>query len=954
MATILIVDDIAAYRSPLVTLLGRQGHRVIEASDGRKALDAVTLVAPDLIITDVLMPVMDGYELMRHLQNDPATSSIPVLFYTAPYTEREARALAQSRGLPYVLTKPADPDRVLAIVASVLSKQAITPDETAARESQRHQLRLWGAEMRAAEADLRGENAQLRAVINVTLQIAAERESAQLLANVCAATRDLFGATHATIGIVDRGDRLLQKALCCGAGSESTCSVSWVVPGQPSPGILGEVVESRHAIRGDNPGGDPAALGLPPEHPPVEAYVVAPLTSDGHVYGWLGLTGNEGRSFTDHDEQLLQTLAAQVGHVYELAHEIAVRKEAERALRHERDRAQLYLDAAGVILLALDRDGRIILANRHASTALGWSSADLLGADFISRCLPERVQDDMRLRFLQMCEEAASPHTSPVVTKDGCERQIEWQNTQLRDRSGRVIGIFSSGSDVTAHHDAITALRLADERMQFAFEAAGVGIWDFDPRTGTVVWSREIEAQHGVPHGTFGGTFEAFVSAVHPGDQERVRAIVETAFTSGQPYRLQYRIECPDDSVRWLDGAGRIVHDADGVPQRGVGISLDVTERRALEGQSQQTQKMEAVGRLAGGVAHDFNNLLTAILGYCELLLDGLPGDDVLRLDVAEIQNAGNSAADLTRQLLAFSRKEVIEETVFDLNAVLGNMRPMLERLIGEDVTVVLRTAPAPATIRADRGQIQQVVMNLALNARDAMSAGGTLTIDAWKDDAASVALRVTDTGVGMAPEVQRRLFEPFFTTKGQGQGTGLGLATVNAIVMRCGGSIAVDSVVGRGTIFTVLFPGADAGASDDAPAAVRPELPRAAHTLLLVEDSNPLRALATRLLERQGYTVWQAANAFEAVAVADEHREIDLLLTDVVMPGGSGPDLAKTLGERMPHLRVIYMSGYAEDASLREGVFAGDVAFLRKPFTSADLGQKVRDVLEGVTAGNG
>ena len=308
---------------------------------------------------------------------------------------------------------------------------------------------------------------------------------------------------------------------------------------------------------------------------------------------------------------------------------------------------------------------------------------------------------------------------------------------------------------------------------------------------------------------------------------------------SGADFSMQHRAIWPDGTVRWLSGAGRIHLGEHGEPVRGVGISLDVTERRTLEEQYQQAQKMEAIGRLAGGVAHDFNNLLTVILGYCELLLADLDPDDPRQADIAEIQKAGASAAGLTRQLLAFSRKQIIEPTLLDLNVVVADMRAMLGRLIGEDVKVVLGLRPELAPVKADRGQVEQIVMNLAVNARDAMPRGGTLTIETANVELDEhyakthlavkpgpyVVLTVTDTGTGMTPEVQARLFEPFFTTKELGKGTGLGLATVHGIVTRSGGSVNVYSEVGRGTSFKVYFPRADAAEMvvDAPPPVARP-----------------------------------------------------------------------------------------------------------------------------------
>jgi CheY-like chemotaxis protein len=360
-------------------------------------------------------------------------------------------------------------------------------------------------------------------------------------------------------------------------------------------------------------------------------------------------------------------------------------------------------------------------------------------------------------------------------------------------------------------------------------------------------------------------------------------------------------------------------------------------------------------------VAHDFNNLLTAILGYCELVLEEVAQNDSLRADITEIQKAGMRAAGLTRQLLAFSRKQIIEPTLLDLNAVVTNILVMLGRLIGEDVKIVVDLRRDLALVKADRGQVEQVVMNLAVNARDAMPKGGTLTIETANFELDEhyalthldakpgryVVLTVTDTGIGMTPQVQARLFEPFFTTKEPGKGTGLGMATVHGIVTQSGGSVGVYSEPGIGTSFKVYFPRADSAervVEDQAPVA----RPRAGtQTVLVVEDADGLRELAKRLLKRQGYTVLSAAHADEAVRLFAENPSIDVLLTDVVMPGASGPELTRRLVEQRPGLKVIYMSGYTEDTIVQHGVLKPGIAFLHKPFTSDTLGRKIREVLD-------
>jgi PAS domain S-box-containing protein len=630
-------------------------------------------------------------------------------------------------------------------------------------------------------------------------------------------------------------------------------------------------------------------------------------------------------------------------------------------LQQERDRAQRYLDTAGVILLALDEAGRITLVNRYACSTLGWTAEELLGRDWMQTCVPARLWNALRGKFRDLIGGELPLSENPIVTRSGVERLIEWRNTVVRDDAGRITGSLSSGTDVTERTVAVEALRVTEERMRFALQNANVGIWDLDYATGAARWSEILESQFGLRPGTFGGTFQAFVDLVHPDDRKAVVETLTNAMQSGDDFSYAHRAILPDGTTRWLRGSGRMLLGEQGQPVRGLGIYQDVTEHRMLEAQNEQLQKMEAVGRLAAGVAHDFNNLLTVILGLSELLLADLGSDEPHRADIAEIQKAGARGARLTKQLLAFSRKQIIEPTILDLNAVIAGMQAMLGRLIGEDVKLVLGLRPDLAPVTADRGQIEQVVMNLAVNARDAMPTGGTLTIEADNVELDEhygkahlgvkpglyVRLTVTDTGTGMTPQVQARLFEPFFTTKEPGKGTGLGMATVYGIVTRSGGSIGVYSEVGRGTAFKVYFPRAEAEQMVvDSPAPVaRPHAET--HTVLLVEDEEGLRELAKRLLLRHGYTVFVAADASEALQLFEANPSIDILLTDVIMPGASGPELTRQLVEQRPTLSVIYMSGYTEEAIARHGGIKPGVAFLNKPFTSEALGDKIREVLE-------
>jgi len=392
-------------------------------------------------------------------------------------------------------------------------------------------------------------------------------------------------------------------------------------------------------------------------------------------------------------------------------------------------------------------------------------------------------------------------------------------------------------------------------------------------------------------------------------------------------------------------------------------LARDVSAQRQLEAQLRQSQKMEAVGQLAGGIAHDFNNLLTAILGSTQLLLHNTPVGDARREDAEEIRHAGLRAAELTRQLLAFSRRQVLAPKVLDVNAVVANMDRMLRRLLGEDVELATSRDPAAGTVNADPGQLEQVLLNLAVNARDAMPGGGRLSIGTTRVTLHEehverrhrmpagdyVCLAVADTGVGMDETTQAHLFEPFFTTKEVGKGTGLGLATVYGIVKQSGGYIWVYSEAGHGTTVKIYLPRVPGVAESPVPAPEPQRVRGGDETVLLVEDAAPVRTLARRSLEARGYRVLEAADGPSALQLSARHLEgIDILVTDVVMPGMSGRELAERLAPERPSMKVLYTSGYTDDAMVRQGVLSAGVAFLQKPFVPDTLARKVREVLDG------
>ncbi len=448
---------------------------------------------------------------------------------------------------------------------------------------------------------------------------------------------------------------------------------------------------------------------------------------------------------------------------------------------------------------------------------------------------------------------------------------------------------------------------------------------------------------------------------IHPDDKITVKAAADEARNSGVGSRVEYRIRHKSGEWRVLESTASAVRNSAGVVEKLIIVNRDITERRHLEQQLLLSQRLEAVGKLSGGIAHDFNNILGVIIGYSEAMQQKMAPDDPMLEAVNEIEKAGQRAAALTQQLLAFSRKQVLEPKILDLNSIVADVEKMLRRLIGEDIDLKIAPSPSLGKVKADRGQIEQVILNLAVNARDAMPRGGQLKIETANvdiDETAArrlryvvpgryVMLQVSDTGTGMTAEVQAHIFEPFYTTKEQGKGTGLGLATVYGVIKQSGGYILLDSEVGKGARFDVYLPLAE-GVEEVAPPMESPiERVQGPTTILLVEDEASLRKLTGNTLKEGGYKVFEAEDAFEAMELAKEFDGvIDLLLTDVVMPGLSGRELAEKLCPERPGMRVLYISGYTDGAIATHGVLESGITILRKPFTRAQLLRNVEEIL--------
>jgi two-component system cell cycle sensor histidine kinase/response regulator CckA len=507
----------------------------------------------------------------------------------------------------------------------------------------------------------------------------------------------------------------------------------------------------------------------------------------------------------------------------------------------------------------------------------------------------------------------------------------------------------------TLNHAAADPFRLLVEAVK------DYGIFMLDPAGNVSSWNPGAEKSKGYKaEEIIGQHLSCFYTAEDVAAGKPQRGL-QTASTEGRFEEEGLRVR-KDGTTFWAIVTITDIKDSFGQHVGFANVTRDITERKHLEDQFHQAQKMEAVGQLAGGVAHDFNNLLTVISGYSEILLATLPANDPKREAVKAISEAGERAAGLTRQLLFFSRQAMLEMKVLDLNEVVKDTEKMLRRMIGEDILLTAVLDPNISRIKGDHGQIGQILMNLAVNARDAMPTGGKLTIEssdvqlgeayAAQHSACKpgryVKMAVSDNGCGMTTEVKSHIFEPFFTTKEPGKGTGLGLATVYGIVKQSGGSIEVYSEPGIGTTFKIYLPAVDEPVQRSTNYQSVAKVTGGTETVLLVEDEDAVRAIALLALQTHGYTVLQAENGKRALAIIERHRgHIDLLVTDVVMPGSSGRELAENLTARFPGLKVLYLSGYTDDSVIRHGILEAEVDYLQKPFTPLGLARKVRQVLD-------
>ncbi|MGQ0562482.1 MAG: PAS domain S-box protein [Gemmatimonadota bacterium] len=631
-------------------------------------------------------------------------------------------------------------------------------------------------------------------------------------------------------------------------------------------------------------------------------------------------------------------------------------------------RYRMLFEHSPRVVYITTREGRVVDANPAFLRMFGITREQLGSFNVIATYT--NPADRQRLR--EAVERDGQVDNFLVHLRDGHGRIRECSitSTAWRSDSGEFLGYQGIIHDVTEEHELERALRESVDRYKLLSRATNDVVYEWNVGTGDLQWNDALYSVFRYSHADVETNIAWWDGRIHPHDHAHADGTLSEALASNrESWSCEYRFRRGDGTYATVFDRGYIVRDVNGTALRMIGSMVDLTdqqkseeERRYLEEQLRQSQKMEAIGKLAGGIAHDFNNLLTAVRGHAELLLEGDTVKGEVRDGLAEIAKAADRAAALTGQLLAFSRRQVLQPRVVDVNRVVLDMENLLARLIGEDVRLITALDPTISNIKADPGQIEQVIMNLAVNARDAMPNGGVLTIETAESGLTEldqttysyivpgsyVRITVRDTGFGMARETLARAFEPFFTTKEPGKGTGLGLSTVYGIVKQSDGYIWAESEPSHGAAFRIYLPAALEKEDRPALPSIAAPVENVSATILVVEDESAVRSLVQRILQRRGYHVLTARDGLEALEVVGRYSgHIDLVITDVMMPGMGGRELAQHLKQVSPELRVLFISGYTEDEVVRHGIGERRVAFLSKPFAGDELAEKVRGLLK-------
>jgi two-component system cell cycle sensor histidine kinase/response regulator CckA len=1081
---ILVVDDEALNLKLASFRLKRAGYDVETAAGGAEALVLAKRSPPDAILSDVMMPSMDGFSFCREARRDPALRNVPIILVSSAYVDEPDRDLARQMGANGLVLRTADLRDVMVALKEGLRGRAATPsaasDESVmALHRDRLQVQL---ERQTAHTETLLRQAAIQAsalsiIRGLSDVLARPRHVPEILGDVLMHCLDAAGLSTGLLYMAESGgEHRLQAQFGVPADRKSDAEAFF---GHPE--FLRRVVAGGEpvALSAEAKGADPESLDLLARlgYPSV---LILPFVVLGETFGELVLASDSHDLTEPAWDGFARTLALQFGQTVALGQSL-------KRLAASESRYRALMEHANDAIFVLDPQGHVLEANRSAATLLGLPRERMVGQHASTFDPPSASPH--RSQFQQLLSEGGGRIDNVVLQRgDGALVEVEF-SMSLSEVDGET-SVLSIGRDVTQRNRDAATLREARQRLDHVVSSSPAVLYSLKPcgRTFEPWWmSGNVERMLG--YGPDELTDQGWwISNLHPDDRDQVLNEIDTLFEADF-LAHEYRFRHKDGGYRWLASEMRLLRDAAGAPREAIGswsdvtarkqaerqmqeseekyrllfdsnphsmwvydketlrflavndaalhhygysrdemlalsvldirppedvaafekeiaehnaqgsegyqsirafrhlkkdgtvmevdlaanpivfagraawlvLATDVTEKRTLEAQLLQAQKMEAVGQLAGGVAHDFNNLLGVISGYSELLVRELPTQSRERSRADEIIRAAARAAALTRQLLAVSRRQVLQPKVLDLNSVVADVEKMVRRVISEDIQIVTKSTAGLGRVRADAGQIEQVLMNLVINARDAMPAGGRLVIETGNVDldesyvrthpdahpGRHVMLAVSDSGHGMDARTISRIFEPFFTTKDDGKGTGLGLATVYGIVRQSGGTVTVYSEPGHGTAFKVYLPRVEEAIEEDAPVLYE-EPPRGTETVLLVEDSESLRVLISEMLREGGYTVLEADAPDEALArIQSTPGGIDLVLTDMVMPRMSGQELVRRIAVLKPETRVVFMSGYTDQALRGDGTLDPTVLFLQKPFTMDALLKTVRRALD-------
>ncbi|MFN7913855.1 MAG: PAS domain S-box protein [Vicinamibacterales bacterium] len=708
----------------------------------------------------------------------------------------------------------------------------------------------------------------------------------------------------------------------------------------------------------------------------IHCYMGLPIASnDGAPLGLIAVLHREPLAHAEQARALLQVVSARAGAELE-------RRRVDAALIESESRFRTLVEDIEVGVVLHDKDDRILLSNPAAARVLGLTREQLHGVTSAAPdwelvredgtpCPPDEVPSVLAARTGQTVRNVILGVRNP---QQNARRWLQITAAPRLRTDGALLHVLVTMVDVTDRKRAEEAVRASSRRLSLAISATSDAVWEWNYQTGETYYSPRWYEMLGISPGG-PTTLEMFRAICHPDDvgptMELIEAMVNRPDAPG--WMVEFRMRRGDGSWIWILGRGNVVErDRHGRPLMVAGTNADITQRkeaearrRELEGRLAQSHRMESMGRLAGGIAHDFNNILTVINGYSDLLLGSLELDAASTEMLTDIRNAGERAAALTRQLLTFSRHQVTAPDTHELNIVVADTERMLQRLIGEHIALRTHLCSEFLWVRADAGQLSQVIVNLAVNARDAMADGGTLTVSTAlveldRPQATAIGpdarpgryavLTVSDTGTGIPAELRELVFEPFFTTKGPGRGTGLGLTTVHSIVKQCDGVLTIASEPGTGTTFSIYLPSVPEPGTPTTFPVERTPVARERKTVLMVEDEAAVRHVVQLMLERMGMHVLAALDAQDALRVIQTYPEtIDLLLTDVIMPGLNGRQLAERVRATRPEIRTVYMSGYTDDAVVQQVVRHADALYLQKPFDAEALSRTIRQAFESV-----